>query len=222
MGKNYSLAQVAEIISTGENEQIVEVVKKYPITSLRLAELINNKAVISLLSALPESVTVAKVEKAFKDGVSKGKNEEEEEADDEVQEEAVEEAGGLDYSSMTASKLYDLCVKRGLKPKKHGSSKAYLVGLLKEADGVEEPEEEEEEETVDYDSMTAPELYKLCKKRGINAEPRQKAEKYAKLLKEADEAEEETEDDWGEEPEEKEKKGKKGKQQEVDDDDWDI
>lgn len=66
-------------------------------------------------------------------------------------------------------------------------------------------EDEEEELENDYDSMTAKELYQLCKERGIECKPRKSKEYYFDLLEEADE--EDSEDDWGEDEES--------------DDDWD-
>lgn len=64
---------------------------------------------------------------------------------------------------------------------------------------MNEPEDDwgEEEETNDYESMSAKELYQLCKERGIECKPRKSKEYYFDLLEEADE--EDSEDDWGEE-----------------------
>lgn len=71
-----------------------------------------------------------------------------------------------------------------------------------------EPEQEDNEETeeVDYHSMKAMDLYKLCQKRGIEAEPKHRTKYYITLLEKADqeaEAPAESSDD-------------------DDDDDWDI
>lgn len=62
-----------------------------------------------------------------------------------------------------------------------------------------EPEDDwddEEEDENDYESMTAKELYKLCKDRDIECRPKKSKEYYIDLLEEADE---ETEDDWEDE-----------------------
>ena len=90
-----------------------------------------------------------------------------------------------------------------------------------------EPEEETADDSVDYSKMTAVELFKLCKKRGIKVEPKQKADVYIKALKAADEPEDE--DDWGKEEEEEKpvkkpskKAAKPVKKEEEEDDDWDI
>lgn len=80
------------------------------------------------------------------------------------------------------------------KPKKQNKTKQdKLKGKMNE------PEDDwgEEEETNDYESMSAKELYQLCKERGIECKPRKSKEYYFDLLEEADE--EDSEDDWGEE-----------------------
>ena len=91
----------------------------------------------------------------------------------------------------------------------------------------------EETEEVDYSEMNAMELFKLCKKRGIKAEPKKKAAEYIKLLKAADaklEGNDEEEEDWEEEEEVKEKPAKKSKpvaktkkaEEDDDEEEWDI
>lgn len=64
-----------------------------------------------------------------------------------------------------------------------------------EDDFMNEPED-------DYEDMSAKELYKLCKDRGIEAEPRKKEKYYINLLKEDDKAHddwEDEDDDWEDE-----------------------
>lgn len=53
---------------------------------------------------------------------------------------------------------------------------------------------DEEEDEIDYSSMSAKDLYKLCKERDIEATPKKTAQYYINLLKEDDEAHE----DWEE------------------------
>lgn len=72
---------------------------------------------------------------------------------------------------------------------------------------MNEPEEdaddwddEEEEGKEDYESMTAQELYKLCKKSGIECKPRKAKEYYIDLLEELEDEQEG--DDWDEDEEE--------------------
>lgn len=72
---------------------------------------------------------------------------------------------------------------------------------------MNEPEEdtddwddEEEEGKEDYESMTAQELYKLCKKSGIECKPKKAKEYYIDLLEELEDEQEG--DDWDEDEEE--------------------
>lgn len=139
--------------------------------------------------------------------------------------EAEEDEDTEDYESMTATALYKLCCSRGISSHCKSRSKAALIEVLEKHDRGElestkdapkkekaksakksapkkevEPEEddwdEEEEEQEDpYAGKTAMELYKECKKRGIKAKPKMKADDYAKLLKEDDEAEDPEDDD---------------------------
>ena len=55
--------------------------------------------------------------------------------------------------------------------------------------------DEEEEEEVDYEEMTARELYNLCKEREISCKPKRSKEYYIDLLEEYDESED-GDDDW--------------------------
>ena len=53
----------------------------------------------------------------------------------------------------------------------------------------------DEEEAIDYKSMSAKELYKLCKERGIDVKPKKAEKYYINLLTEYDSENEEDEDD---------------------------
>lgn len=80
---------------------------------------------------------------------------------------------------------------------------------------VKEVEEEEAPEGNPYEGMSAVELFKECKKRGLTVQPKQKSKVYIDLLLEEDKkvksADEDETDDWddGEEDEEEEKASKK-------------
>lgn len=78
-------------------------------------------------------------------------------------------------------------------PKKKKKTKEY------EDDFMNEPEDD-----LDYEEMTAKELFKLCKERGIEAKPKKPEKYYINLLEEYDQAgedwdEEEEEDEWEDE-----------------------
>ena len=62
----------------------------------------------------------------------------------------------------------------------------------------EEWEDDESEDAPGYSDMSAKELYKLCKERGIEVKPKKPEKYYIKQLEEYDEAQE----DWGDEEDE--------------------
>jgi len=65
-------------------------------------------------------------------------------------------------------------------------------------DDYDEDVADEEEDVEGYESMSAKELFNLCKKRKIDAMPRKSQKYYIKLLEDYDEAQ----DDWGDEEDE--------------------
>lgn len=56
-------------------------------------------------------------------------------------------------------------------------------------------DDDDDEDEVDYSEMSAKELYKLCKERKIDVEPKKSEKYYIRLLEEADKAEDDWEDD---------------------------
>lgn len=169
------------------------------------------------------------------------KKEKTEKVEKTAQKPAAEDTGDADLESKTTKELYQMCVDAGIQVPKYGKNKAFYIEALTaggEAEAPAEEAEDEDEAEDKYAGKTAKELFELCKKRGIKAAPKKKAEVYIGLLNKADEeaaAEEEADDDdWGDEEEEEEEKPAKKQQpakpkatakkpaKEDDDDDWDI
>lgn len=86
------------------------------------------------------------------------------------------------------------------KRKKQNKTKGKKDDFKKKMNEPEDEWEGEEEEEMDYESMTAQELYKLCKKSGIECKPKKTKEYYIDLLEELED-EQEDEDGWEEEEE---------------------
>lgn len=86
-------------------------------------------------------------------------------------------------------------------PKKSGSK----AKSVEDEDYEDEDYEDEGETETSYEDMTAKELFKLCKERGMEVAPKKPTQYYVTLLKEDDEAhddwddEEEDEDEWEDE-----------------------
>lgn len=100
-------------------------------------------------------------------------------------------------------------------PAKKSSTKKNKVKPSKKSKVEDEEEDEDdfdedEPEEVDYEDMSAKELYKLCKEREIECKPKKPENYYINLLKEWDETQEEwgdsdedeDDDDWAEEDDE--------------------
>lgn len=116
----------------------------------------------------------------------------------------------VDYNEMSAKELYKLCEEREIEAEPK-NPKDYYIELLKEYDEENSSDDDdddwedvEEDDEVDYSSMSAKELYKLCKERDIEAQPKKSEKYYINLLKENDKAH----DDWEDEDDDEE------------DDDW--
>lgn len=123
--------------------------------------------------------------------------------DDDVMQEDIDISK---YDDMTAKELYKLCKERDINCEPKKKSNYYATLLAKEDakfsvdswDDEEWNEEEDAEPTIDYSKMTAQELFKLCKDRDIDCEPKKKSVFYINLLEEYDNAHNE----WGDDNEE--------------------
>lgn len=149
----------------------------------------------------------------------------------------VEDIEDDDLEGKTTKELYQMCVDAGIKVPKYGKNKAFYIAAL-HGDSAEDTDGEADNEAEDdpYAGKTAKELFELCKKRGIKAAPKKKADVYIELLKKADAAEAEADDDdWEDDEVEEEAPKKQTKQkakakakksaepeEDEDDDDWDI
>lgn len=90
--------------------------------------------------------------------------------------------------------------KRRTKANKTKGKKDDFKKKMNEPEDDTEEWDDEKEGKEDYESMTAQELYKLCKKSGIECKPKKAKEYYIDLLEELEDEQEG--DDWDEEDEE--------------------
>lgn len=230
MAKNYTMTEVANIFAEKSDfEAMADIGKRYPLLAIKMTALATKapEETADIFSYMPDYLSANKVNKAIKDGGEDVSDSDVE--DDETTEAPAEKpakkpvakkeakaapkakAEGTDYDSMNNKQMYDLLGELGerkaCKAEFGDLSKASMTAYLKKhhGDGTAEAEDEAEEEVGKYDGKKAPELYALCKKRGIKAEPKKTAKYYIDLLEKADaaEAEEESEDDddWGEDAE---------------------
>lgn len=260
MAQNWNLKQAYAAIKNDEKDSMIDIGRRFPLAMVALVKVGESDAIENLFNTFPDHLTMRKIENALREGVKvdDSDNDVEEEAiatETEETEEAVEETGEIDYKKMTGRQVYELLRDKGLYKdcvaKMGGGNKKQMLEYIDKYGldgGSEEAEAEteedvEEEKTEGYEAMSAMELFKECKKRGIKIKPRQKAAVYVEALKKDDEAKveseaEEEEESWEEEEKEEKKPEKKTvakpkatakksapkkeDPEEDDDDDWDI
>lgn len=184
--RNWTVVEAVDAIVTNNDlNEIFDIGRKHPLALNLMARLAAKAGpeMEQLLSAFPEHITMRKIEGALKEMM------ESELAKEEVKEEKKEEKPEAKKEEKKETK------KRGRRKTKKEEEP------VEEVVDEEEVEEEVEEEEKDYSEMTAPQLYKLAKSRGLKVKARQKADYYVELLEEADsvgevEEEEDEDDDW--------------------------
>ena len=248
MAQNWNVKQAYAAIKNGEKDSMIDIGRRFPLAMAALIKIGESDAIENLFNTFPDHLTMRKIENALREGVKV------DDSDNEVEEEATApETEEIDYENMTGRKLYELLRDKGLYKdcvKKMGNGKKQQMidyikkyGLDGGSEETEAEEEAEEEKLEGYEAMSAMELFKECKKRGIKIKPRQKAAVYVEALKKDDaakaETEEETEESWEEEDQEEKKPAKKpvakpkaaakkpaskkaDPEEEDDDDDWNI
>ena len=248
MAQNWNVKQAYAAIKNGEKDSMIDIGRRFPLAMAALIRIGESDAIENLFNTFPDHLTMRKIENALREGVKV------DDSDNEVEEETTAtETEEIDYENMTGRKLYELLRDKGLYKdcvKKMGNGKKQQMidyikkyGLDGGSEETEAEEEAEEEKSEGYEAMSAMELFKECKKRGIKIKPRQKAAVYVEALKKDDaakaETEEEAEESWEEEDQEEKKPAKKpvakpkaaakkpaskkaDPEEEDDDDDWNI
>ena len=205
MSTNYSLKVARNAIQSNNKEMILECGKRFPLTSNILTRIGSNEALDELFNALPEHITMKKIESVLKEGVVITTKDDEVESEAEVPEtEAGEDDGDSEGTPKKMSKEEKARKRKEARAAKRKAAKEGSKDETKEEEPMNKPEEpaedaKEDSDEEDYSKMSAVELFKLCKKKGIKAEPKQKAEVYIKLLNSQDEEssdDEDEDDDW--------------------------
>lgn len=194
--RNWTINEAVAVINANQDQAaIAEIAKHFPTFFMVVAK--NDLA--GLTSMMGEKFTVRRLN--LNGAVIEGTEDGEVEAT-----EATTEAGGEDLESMSTKQLMQLCDKRGIKVPHYGKNKAfYLEALQGTPETAEAEDDTEDEETDPYAGKNAMQLFKMCKERGIKAQPKKKTADYIKLLKAADASGAEAdgeEDGWGDEEEE--------------------
>lgn len=195
--KNWTVKEAAKVIRENKDaEAVKEIVKHFPL----FAVIVAGKDFDGLTDAMPEHMTVRKIENELNNGSTGDADVE----DDEDQ--AEDDNAAEDLENMSTKQLIALCGKRGIKVPKYGKNKQFYLDALNGA-GDEDADAEETEEEEDPVA-----LYKKCKKAGLKVAPKKSAKYYKDQLAKAAQAEEDTDeedDDWDDDEEEEEKPVKK-------------
>lgn len=93
------------------------------------------------------------------------------------------------------SKKYDESKASSKKKSKHDDDDEEEKTLPFKTPKKQSSDDDDDEDEVDYSEMSAKELFRLCKSRDIDAEPKKSEKYYIRLLEEADKAKDEWEDD---------------------------
>lgn len=204
--KNYTLSEAVAIIAEGKDlEAITDLGKKFPVLSIKIAKL-TTMAKDEFVDFMSYMPEYLTIKKV-NNAVK-----------------TIDETKKTESEETTEEK--EPKVEEQKEQKKRGRKPKQKV----EAVPTEEPNEVEK-----YEEMTAPDLFKLCKSRGIKTMPKKPARFYIDLLEKDDkskavEEEVEPDDDWDTddetEKEESKKVAKKADKKKVEDDDdeenWDI
>ena len=139
--KNWTVKEAVKVISEGKDQEAIkEIVKHFPL----FAVIVASKDFDAFAAAMPDHVTVRKIENELNNG---GEDTDVEENTDGADE--AEDTGDEDLSAMSTKQLIALCGKRGIKVPKYGKNKQfYLDALAGGAEDTDEPEEDEDEEEV--------------------------------------------------------------------------
>lgn len=269
MAKNWTMAEAIKAIANQNVEDVKDIYRRFPVAGMLITKVVagDAKAAFDIIANLPEWATVNKFEKALKADVPEAEEMDEAEDDAEAEDEVAEEkptpkakksektekkaeaTGDSDYAKMSGPKLYALVKEAGklddLKAKKFSTKKPGLLDYINQyglGDAETEVENDTEAENDDpYATMTAQELFKECKKRGIDVKPKKPNKYYIDLLTKSgseSDANDDEDDDWdAEEVVEEKPKAKKSEKKvpakkptkkaepvedDNDDEDWDI
>lgn len=201
--KNWTVSEAVKVIREGKDvNAIKEIVKHFPL----FAVIVASKDFDGLAAAMPEHVTVRKIENELNSGNAGDEDIDDEDTDGTDDDQDVSDE---DLSAMSTKQLIALCEKRGIKVPKYGKNKQFYLDALS---GGTEDDDQPDDDNEDEDDPVA--LYKQCKKAGLKVAPKKSAKYYKDALKKAKKDAEEAEDedeDWDDDDQEEEKSKKSNK-----------
>ena len=200
----YTVKDFVTAIRNNDNDAMADLAKKYPLPFAKIAIAVAQapEAMADVAELIGDATTGIKMNNAARavwgaEGDSKAVEDEdvaEDTTEDEKPAEQPKKRRGRPRKAAAATEDAD----EKPAPKRRGRPAKKQPEPEPVEDEVEDAEDEGENP---YAGMTAPQLYKECKQRGITAKPRQKAQAYIDLLIENDNAagaddDNDDEDDW--------------------------
>ena len=186
MATNWTLSQALAKITEGTDKAAIQDIgRRFPLTTVALAEIGKNAGAAKIIGALPSHITARKIESVLKDGVEQDSDADVEDAEDEeetpkkevkkpakkaAKEKTEEDAEDEEEDDPVA--LYKKCKKAGLKVAPKKSAKYYKDQLAK----AEAAEEDAEKDTDDDDWDDEEEDEKPAPKKKPAKKPAKKAE----------------------------------------------
>lgn len=174
MAKNWTIKELAVAINENDFTGIQDVGRRFPIALAVMVKAASGdkEAFNTLMGAIPEHITVRKINSALADGVEESDEDgEETEVNAEVEEKPVKKGPAK---------------KKEAEPKLEKKAKKVKPAKPAKEEAEEEEESDDEDGNADYGSMTARELFELCNSRGLKAEPKKPASHYIAILEAAD------------------------------------
>lgn len=183
MATNWTMAQaVKKIIEGTDTAAIQDIGRRFPLTAVAVASMGENSGAMKVIGALPDHITVRKIEAVLKGDVQDMDDEDQAESEEDEEQE-----------------------EKPAKKEKAEKPKANLKKPAKKEESEEDLDEDDEDEEADPVA-----LYKQCKKAGISVPPKKDATFYQKALAKAEaakatkskskakdeDADDEEEDDW--------------------------
>lgn len=183
MATNWTLAQAKKVITEGTDlAAITDIGRRFPLTALAIAKIGDNEGATTIINALPEHITVRKIESVLKDGIAdSGANDDDDANDDDAEDAERDEKPAKKNAKAKAETddaadaedpitLYKKCKKAGLKVAPKKSVKYYKDALKK----AQEAENEADDDADDWDDADIEEE-KPAKKTGKAAAKKSKA-----------------------------------------------
>lgn len=146
MAKNWKVAEAVNAIRNGDKDAIVDIGRRFPLFAVNAATV--NDGAMGLIEAIPEFITVRKMESVLKKGVDDSEVEsEEDEIDEEEEEVKPKKEKKEEKVAKKKAKKAEEEEEEEVKPKKKKAKKAEKPSKKKKVDD----DDEDDDDDFDFD-----------------------------------------------------------------------